>query len=237
MQCLPPLTSSGLKSPTTLLRDRSSAAEADQPTLAEVFASTVADGAITGFTLAYLHRYLAAAPGKPVLWVQDRLSRREAGRPCLAGLPANLAMIYVDVSKPVDVLWCMEEALRCQSLAAVVGEVWGDPPVLDFTASKRLALRAEAQATPTVLMRRAATANLSAARERWRITSLPARVHPHDARAPGAPAWQAALFRARWRAPGQWVAGHDAQGLSLTHEVSHDMADPAPPPAAHVQAG
>ena len=43
-----------------------------------------------------------------------------------------------------DALWAMEQALGCADLAAVVGEVWGDPAALDFTATKRLALRAEA---------------------------------------------------------------------------------------------
>lgn len=188
-----------------------------QATLAEVFADSPADGAITGFTLAHLGQ-----SDKPLLWIQDRLSRREAGRPCLAGLPVPLEIIHVDVSKPVDVLWAMEEGLRCTALCAVIGEVWGDPPALDFTATKRLALRSEAHNVPAWLMRRAATPNLSAARMRWRVTSLPSQAKPYDSRAPGAPLWQACLFRARWRTPGQWVASHDANGLHLAHGISHD---------------
>ena len=44
--------------------------------LSEVFAGTPMDGAVTGFVLAQL-----GPGGKPVLWVQDRMSRLEAGRP------------------------------------------------------------------------------------------------------------------------------------------------------------
>jgi len=213
LQCLPPLTSKQLKSPTNLLRDRNMD-DAETPTLSEIFATSVTDGAVTGFTMAQLHK-----PDKPVLWIQDRLSRREAGRPCLAGLPHPIEMIYVDVSKPVDALWAMEEGLRCTGLSAVIAEVWGDPAVLDFTATKRLALRAEARGLPAYLIRRSATANLSAARLRWRVSGLPSTHNQYDNRAPGKPLWSADLFRARWRTPGQWVASHDDDGLQLAHDV------------------
>lgn len=185
----------------------------DQPTLVEIFADAVVDGAATGFALAHLK------PGpKPLLWIQDRLTRREAGRPYPAGLPAGLDIIHVDVSKATDVLWSMEEGLRCADLCGVLGEVWGDPPALDFTATKRLALRAETNAVPAWLMRRAAHPNLSAARERWHLKSLPSLRQRYDARAPGHPIWQADLFRARWRTPGQWVAHHETTtGLHFAH--------------------
>ena len=49
--------------------------------LSEVFVETAMDGATTGFVLAQL-----GPGGKPMLWVQDQMSRREAGRPCLEGI-------------------------------------------------------------------------------------------------------------------------------------------------------
>ena len=187
------------------------------PTLREVFAGTPADGAATGFVLAQL-------PSRgPVLWVQDRLSRREGGQPYATGLASLLGrpveLLWLAVSRPIDVLWAMEEALGCPSLAAVVGEVWGDPPALDFTATKRLALRAESSGVPTWLLRRAASADLSAARERWRLSALPSPPAPDDIRAPGEPLWQAALFRARGRLPGEWVAGAEGGRLALRHHA------------------
>jgi protein ImuA len=217
LQCLPPLSSPSLKSATAQLRDRNADAADDLATLAEIFADTATDGAITGFVLAHLHGATA-----PVLWVQDRVSMREAGKPSLAGLPVPLRILHVSVSKPVDVLWTMEEGLRCTGLSAVVGEVWGDPPALDFTATKRLALRAEARALPAFLLRRAAQPNLSAARLRWRVASLPSAPDHDDMRAPGQPLWRADLFRARWRTPGQWVASHDDTGLHLAHAIHTD---------------
>lgn len=222
MQCLPPLTTTGLTSPTAQLRGRNKAQGKTDATLAEVFADHATDGAVTGFVCAHLH-----GATKPVLWIQDRVSRKEAGRPYLAGLPVALDIIHVDVSRAKDVLWTMEEGLRCTGLSAVIGEIWGDPPVLDFTATKRLALRAEARRLPAYLMRRAGTANLSAARLRWQVSSLPATHNTYDNRAPGKALWRADLFRARWGTPGQWVASHDDTGLHLNHAIQQ-----TPPSAA-----
>ncbi|WP_056034738.1 ImuA family protein [Loktanella sp. 3ANDIMAR09] len=196
-----------------------------EPTLSECFATSTLDAAVIGFVCAQLAA-LAGDP-RPVLWVQDRISRREAGRPYLAGLPRGLKLLHVMANRPVDVLWAMEEALYSSGVCAVLGEVWGDPPALDFTATKRLALRAEARAVPALLVRRAATPNLSAARQRWRIAALPALPEPYDNRAPGAPLWQAELFRARGRAPGSWVARQDHRGLVLSHATAPDTAMPA----------
>lgn len=213
MLTLPPLSSAPSTRSLAGLRARNAGQAEQTATLAEVFPETAVDGAATGFVLAQLHGVRA-----PVLWVQDRLSRREAGRPCLAGLDPALRLILVEVSKPIDVLWTLEEALGSGGLAAAVGEIWGDPPTLDFTATKRLALRAEARGRACHLIRRAGSADLSAARLRWRVASLPAEAVAHDMRAPGQPLWRVELFRARWRAPGSWVARHDpVLGLIFDH--------------------
>lgn len=165
------------------------------------------DAAATGFVLAAL-----PPGGAPILWVQDRLSRREGGRLYLPGTGKPVPgapILRVEVSHPRDVLWAMEEGAACAGLGAVVGEIHGDPAVLDFTATKRLALRAEASGVPVWLIRAGGAAGLSAARERWRVAALPSAPHPHDPGAPGAPAWEAELFRAQGRPPGRWEARHE----------------------------
>lgn len=174
------------------------------PTLSEIFPETAADPAAVGYMLARLPKGDA-----PVLWVQDRLSRRESGRPYLAGIGTKRPIIMVDLSRATDVLWAMEDGLRCRALGAVIGEIWGDPPVLDFTATKRLAMRSEAAQVPCWLIRRAAANNLSAARDRWRAASRPSAPNRHDAQAPGLPRWSLDLFRSRRHKPGTWVAEYD----------------------------
>jgi protein ImuA len=173
-------------------------------TLSEVFSTTAPDAGMAGFVLAMIPRRKT-----PILWVQDSLSEKEAGRPYLPGLRTGRSMIHITLGRAADVLWAMEEGLRCAALGVVIGEIWGDPPVLDFTATRRLAVRAEATKLPCWLMRRAATPDLSAARNRWRITSLASEAHPHDPQAPGNPRWQAELFRSRHAQPGTWVATYD----------------------------
>ena len=43
-------------------------------------------------------------------------------------------IIFIDLQKEKDILWAMEEALKCDGLAAVIGEL----KELNFTASRRL---------------------------------------------------------------------------------------------------
>lgn len=143
-----------------------------------------------------------------MLWVQDRVSRKESGVPYLPGLGA-MELMLVAVNRPLDALWAMEEGLSCGTLRAVIGEIWGSPTALSFTATKRLALRAETSGVPCFLIRRGAAPDLSAARDRWRLNSVLSARLMDDPQAPGAPRWQAELFRSRTRVPGQWVIGNE----------------------------
>ena len=72
----------------------------------------------------------------------------------------------------------MEEGLRCAALGAVIGEIWGDPAALDFTATRRLAVAAERHGVAAWLVRLGGSANLSGARMRWRVASAPSLAHP-----------------------------------------------------------
>ena len=173
-----------------------------RPTLSELFAAHPRDGGWAGFLLAQIE------PGKPLLWVQERMAILEAGRiyPPGIGCPD---LIHVTARDARSALWAMEEGLRCAGLGAVIGELWGDPAALDFTATRRLAVAAERSGVPAWLVRLGGSANLSGARMRWRIASRPSLAHPFDPRAPGAPAWDAELFRARGYPPGRWSIAYD----------------------------
>ncbi len=178
-----------------------------RPALTDLLCARPADASATGFVLALLH----AATG-PILWVQDYTSRRENGHlytPSLKALGADQAVLQVTASHPRDVLWAMEEGASCASLSAVVGEIHGGPAVLDFTATKRLAMRADASGVPLYLIRSGDPGGLSAARMRWRIEALPSLPHPYDPGSPGSAQWDVDLFRARGHPPGRWVARYD----------------------------
>jgi protein ImuA len=179
-----------------------------RPTLAELFAGHPRDAGWAGFLLAQLES------GKPLLWVQDRMAILEAGRIYPPGLGLR-DLIHVTARDARSALWAMEEGLRCAALGAVIGELWGDPASLDFTATRRLAVAAERSGVPAWLVRLGGAANLSGARMRWRVASAPSLANPFDPRASGAPAWDAELFRARGMPPGQWAISHDSHSFHL----------------------
>lgn len=178
------------------------------PTLSELFAASPRDAGWAGFLLAQADRT------KPVLWVQDRMAIIESGRIYPPGLGGG-ELIHVEARDAKLALWAMEEGLRCSGLSGVIGELWGDPAALDFTATRRLAVAAERSRVPCWLVRLAGTANLSGARMRWRIASMPSIANPFDPRAPGPPAWETELFRARGYPPGRWGVAHEAGTFHL----------------------
>jgi len=192
------------------------------PTLSELFAAQPRDGGWAGFLLAQVDR------SKPLLWIQDRMAiletgrvhppglsdRLESGRIHPPGLPSH-ELIHVEARDARDALWAMEEGVRCSALSCVIGELWGDPRALDFTATRRLAVASERSGVPCWLVRLGGTANLSGARMRWRIASAPSLINPLDARAPGRPAWDAELFRARGVPPGRWSLAHEGDSFHL----------------------
>jgi protein ImuA len=180
----------------------------ERPTLSELFAVHPRDGGWAGFLLAQINT------DKPLLWVQDRMAILESGRIHPPGLPVR-DLIHVEARDAKDALWAMEEGVRCSALCGVIGELWGDPKTLDFTATRRLAVASERSGTPCWLVRLGGTANLSGARMRWRVGSTPSLVNPLDQRAPGIPAWDAELFRARGFPPGRWSLAHEAGRFHL----------------------
>jgi protein ImuA len=173
------------------------------PTLSELFAASPRDAGWAGFLLAQSDRT------KPLLWVQDPMAIIESGRIYPPGFGSG-ELIHVEARDTKLALWAMEEGLRCSGLSGVIGELWGDPAALDFTATRRLAVAAERSRVPCWLIRLAGTANLSGARMRWRIASSPSIANPFDTRAPGTSTWDAELFRARGHPPGRWSIAHEA---------------------------
>lgn len=184
------------------------------PILTDMLGVKPADPATTGFLLSVL-----PDTNGPILWVQDHASRRQNGHlytPCIT----THTILMVSVNHPRDVLWAMEEGATCAGLSAVVGEIHGAPAVLSFTATKRLAMRADISGVPVFLLRSGDPGVLSAARMRWRVTSMPSRIHPHDSQSPGNPQWDVDLFRARDRAPGRWVARYDPNSARAADRLS-----------------
>jgi protein ImuA len=167
---------------------------------------------------------------RALLWVQDRSALKLGGRPYRAGLPEIFRhrLIHIVCEKPEDALFALEESLRCRDVAAVIGEVAGNPKAFDFTASRRLTLTAEKHGVPLWLVRLDAAHDLSSARMRWDVRAAPSP-HPRWNRdAPGTPAWQADLFRARMHPPGTWILNDGGHVLVADRPADPGSVTPYP---------
>jgi protein ImuA len=180
----------------------------------EVFASArEASGAAAALALAMDGLELGQ---RSVLWVQDAAALRLGGRPYRTGLPEPLRhrLIHVAAKSPEDMLFALEEGVRCRDLAFVIGELAGNPKALDLTSSRRLSLAAEKHGVPLVLVRLDAARDLSSARMRWEVRSAPSLSPRWNTFAPGVPGWHAELFRARGHTPGEWILRDDGHVLA-----------------------
>jgi len=159
---------------------------------------------------------------RSVLWVQDAAALRLGGRPYRAGLPEPLRrrLIHVAAKNPGDLLFALEEGVRCRDLAFVIGELAGNPRALDLTASRRLSLAAEKHGVPLVLVRLDAARDLNSARMRWEVRSAPSPAPHWNAFAPGRPRWYGELFRARGYIPGEWILRDDGHVLAADRIAS-----------------
>ena len=194
----------------------------------EIFAASAeATGAALALALALDG---VADDARPWLWVQDKAALRLSGRPYRPGLPPGLRhrLIHVAAQSPEDALFALEEGLRCRDLAFVIGEIAGNPRALSLTASRRLSLVAEKHGVPLWLVRLDAARDLSSASLRWQVRAAPSLPPRWNARAPGAPAWHAELFRARGQRCGEWVLGEDgyARGLRQAQPERTFSQDP-----------
>lgn len=166
-----------------------------EPGLHEVYGGAEADGV----SLSALAMMLAGGSEPFRLWVRHQAQERELGAPYSAGL-AELGL------NPAQVLFCRAqdvasalqaalEGARCAVLGAVVVELRGEAKAYDLTASRRLALAAKASGVPVLMARIAAPPTPSAAQTRWQVRAMPSRALA--AKAPGPPAFELSLLRAR----------------------------------------
>jgi len=163
----------------------------------EMVCPTPEQAAATGGLVAGLLGVLMQQGGA-CLWIST--SRRLFPPSLIAFNVAPDRVIFIDVPREKDVLWAMEEALKCEGLAAVIAEVRD----ISFAQSRRLQLAVESSRVTGFLLRndpRKAGATTCVAR--WQVTPLPSNL---DDELPGVghPRWQVDLLRVRNGNPGSW---------------------------------
>lgn len=155
------------------------------------------DAAATGGFIAGLLASLMGSQGT-TLWIS---SDRTIFPPALRSFGVQPdRVIFIDLKKEKDVMWVMEEALKCGSLSAVVGEM----PEISFIASRRLQLAVEqSKVTGFILRRHPRKINTTACVSRWKITPLPSEV-VDDLPGIGFPQWRVELLKIKNGRPGIW---------------------------------
>jgi len=154
-----------------------------------------------------IERAGAQADERPVLFVTTRDFARERGRLSprgLLGLGVQRLML-VRAEREGEALWALEEALKSGAVKGAVATVEAPP----FVATRRLDFAAREGRASGVLLRASGAGDLSAARRRWRVLSLPGAPHPYDPKAPGAARLRAELVRRRDGPLGAWDLEQD----------------------------
>lgn len=135
------------------------------------------------------------------------------------GIGAGQLLVVSGVRRQDDMLWAMEEALRCRAITGVVAET-GE---ICLAAGRRLMLAAEGTGVlGLVLSRRArghgaAVRGRGAAVSRWRATAVPGR---HGDSGGTAPRWRVRLLYCRSGRPTEWTIGWGDEGWKVLPERS-----------------
>ncbi len=136
--------------------------------------------------------------GGACLWIG---THRKLFPPALAAFDIDPGqMIFIDLPQEKEVLWVMEQALKCEGLSAVVAEV----KEISIVQSRRLQLAVENSKVTGFLLRndpRKLGANTCVAR--WQVNPLTSELGS-DLPGVGYPRWQVDLLRVRNGNPGSW---------------------------------
>jgi protein ImuA len=173
---------------------------------------------------------LASRVPKPcaVVWIAEDMGLIENGAPYGPGLDdiglSPERLVTVAAAKPRDVLWAMEEALRCRAVDTVIGEI--RTAQLDPVASRRLSLAAGHRNACAFLLRTAPRADPSAAATRWTIGAARSRA---TAAGPGPPRLSVELTRNRRGPVGSWLVEWNRveRRFDLAPSLSQPVADAA----------
>ncbi|MBS7563821.1 Error-prone repair protein ImuA [Mucilaginibacter sp. Bleaf8] len=130
-------------------------------------------------------------------------------------------VVFIDAIKEKDVLWATEEALKCNSVAAVVAEV----SKLSFAQSRRLQLAVEKSSTTGFILRNDPNAlSTTTCVARWRITPLPSA--PEDGMpGVGFPRWNVELIKVRNGNSGVWQVEWRNDRFLLVTEQENTSVD------------
>jgi protein ImuA len=169
--------------------------------LHEIYADSRRDAAASlGFALGQA-RGLLTPQRRALIVVQLMHETQDMGVPYGPGLKSfgvePDTVVLGRVANITEFLWAIEEAVTCQAVAAVIADVAGHHKALDFTASRRLSLRAASTGASMFLLRYGLEREATAARLRWHMAPVLSAETMFDARAPAGPRFRILLEKGR----------------------------------------
>ncbi|HEX5652297.1 MAG TPA: Error-prone repair protein ImuA [Chitinophagaceae bacterium] len=125
-------------------------------------------------------------------------------------------IIFIDLEKEKDILWAMEEALKYEGLAAVIGEI----KEISFTVSRRLQLAVEQSGVTGFILRcDPKYLHTTACISRWKISPLPS-LNVKEMPGIGFPSWNLELIKIRNGHPGNWQIEWKAGRFNLITKLA-----------------
>jgi len=133
------------------------------------------------------------------------------------GIPAH-QIIFISLTKPKDILWATEEALKCQSLSGVISEL----EAITFAQSQRLQLTVEkSKVTGFILRTQTGPIHATACAARWQISPM-ASLNLNQLPGVGFANWQVELLKVRNGNTASFsISWHNGQFHTIENSVPH----------------
>lgn len=171
--------------------------------------------AAAGFALGLAR---CSSPSPRLFWIAEDMAIAESGAPHGTGLHrfglAPERLVTVSVAHRRDLLWAMEEAVRCRAVNSVIGEMRDGG--IDEISVRRLSLAAAGSGALALLLRAMPPNDASTAFTRWIVGAAPSST----THGPSTPRFTVQLVRNRRGSTGSWIlewSDSDGQFHLATH--------------------
>jgi protein ImuA len=177
----------------------------------ELISSSYEDASCTNAFISVVLGKLMREKGT-CIWISNK---RKIFPPALKSFGIDPERIlFVDAWKTKDILWTIEESLKCSAITAVVGEM----DQINFNDSRRLQLAVEkSRVTGFIHRRQPKVIDPLACVTRWKIRSAPSNL-PEGMPGVGFPRWKVELLKVRNGKPGKWILQWSPRGLEYISE-------------------
>jgi protein ImuA len=192
----PVVSEADLNSPLSLIRHAFPNSNFPLSGIHEFVCDRIEDCAASGGFIAGIVSSIMKKGGA-CIWIGQS---REIFPPALVQFGiAPETVIFIELQRRKEMLWAMEEALKCDALAAVIGEI----KEVTFTESRRFQLAVENSGVTGFLLRHQPKNLTTATVTCWKITHLQT---DQQSSLPGLgfPRWNVELLKVRNGKPGSW---------------------------------